>query len=179
VTTHRRFPSLLAVFALLACGGEQPAPDNGAAMPRVEESGGNAAVIASAAPARCAPALTPQVDRDSIVEALAGGKVDAARLGTLSARAGAAFSAAAERLCHDGRLDPKLLRPFSTLIVLNGSGATEATFYEDPHEFRSEDLIFQWIFAESDLEVPPADDIETGLLCWAKPDRPECADREP
>lgn len=172
-------PALAAILALSACSGGQPEGGNRAVPVQGIEAPANVVANSAAAPSRCAPVLTPQLDRESIVAVPADANVDRARLDSLAERAGAAFDAAAERLCDNGKLDPKLLRPFRTLIIQNGSGATEATFYEDPHEFSGEDLIFQWIFAESDLAVPLADDVEAGLLCWAKPNLSECADREP
>ena len=179
--SRNRRLGLVCLLLLAGCGGgEQTGSKAGAASDTAPSADLQQRQPAEKpAPARCAPSLTPELDRESIIAALARAEPDTAKLDSLKDRAGRAFDAAAERLCRSGKLDPRLLRPFRTLIIQNGSGATEATFYEDPHEFSSADLIFQWTFAEAGLGVPQSEDVEAGLLCWARPDLPDCADRQP
>jgi len=175
-------PTVLGGLLLLAaCGGnDQLAADNEAKANAAEPADRpSTQAAASAAALRCAPGLKPWLDEESIVGALEGQTGSTDRLDAFKNKASAVFDTAAESLCKAGKLDPKLLQPFRTLLVLNGSGATEATFFEDPHEYSGEDLIFQWTFVESGLQVPPQQDVEAGLLCWANPNGPGCADRGP
>jgi hypothetical protein len=167
--------SVIVGMVLASCeAGEPPANGQTAAV-------ANTAMAAAPEPrARgCATHLRPELDEESIRTAPVDARPTPAHLGAFREQAGTRFKQAANEMCTQGRLRPQLLAPFTTLIIQNGSGATETAIYEDPHEFRSEDLIFQWVFAESKLALPDNADIQQGISCWAEPDQEVCALREP
>lgn len=137
------------------------------------------AIQPAAAAEGCAAHLMIEVDEDSLLNAPVDTPPARKRLAPFGRAAGTLFARTADGLCRDGRLAPERLGPFRRLIVQNGSGAVDPLFYEDPHGFGSEDLIFQWIFADSDLQLPGEEDVATGLLCWAEPEQEMCAGREP
>ena len=172
-------------LAVVSCGAEQQPEASNAAANLTNEASRLEPVPpenqAAAAPAAggCGAAMVPQLDRESILAALDKPTPSAATLDAFKARAGTAFKQAAAALCKKGKLAPGLLKSFTTIIIQNGGGADNTAVYEDPHEFRSEDLIFQWTFAESGLQVPDQADIEMGISCWNDPDQPVCAEREP
>jgi hypothetical protein len=101
------------------------------------------------------------------------------RLEAFRTAAGAAFRSAADAACAAGEVDPARLAPIRRLVVQSGSGATEATFYDDAESVGPGALVFQWVFLEEDLALPAARDIRAGLACWADPEREGCGEREP
>jgi hypothetical protein len=154
-----------------------------------------AAVLASPAPAAPAGAqavsgpqsqaasrcrLPEQVELDT--PSFVGSGVPAfsrARMEAFRRAATDAFRTAAQAGCGFGELSPERLGAVRRLLIQSGSGATEATFYEDPEGAGPGTLVFQYIFAEADLALPDADDIRLGLACWGDPENEECAGREP
>jgi hypothetical protein len=178
---RRLAPALLLALAAAGCGKAEhskavdPAvPIENRAEAKLEETQGPVSSVSG-----CAAKLAPELDRESILRALGKDAPPAAALDAFTARAGAAFKQAAANLCSKGSVAPGLLKGFTTIIIQNGAGATETAVYEDPHAFRSEDLIFQWTFAEAGLKLPEIADIEMGISCWNDPDQPVCADRTP
>lgn len=101
------------------------------------------------------------------------------RLDRFRVEAGAAFAAAAEAGCTAGDIPAVRLAGVRRLLVQSASGAAEAAFYEDAESQPAGTLVFQWAFAEAELALPDAADVRSGLACWAQPDRPACAEREP
>jgi hypothetical protein len=175
---------LVLSFAAASCGKqEEAAPKEAPAnahAPAEASLLGTAEVPDFTPPARgCGSRLKAELDRESLAQALGRALPSAPALEEFRARAGAAFQQAAANLCRNGSVAPAMLKSFTTIIVQNGAGATETAVYEDPHEFRSEDLIFQWTFAEGGLKLPPLADIEKGISCWNDPDQPSCTDRMP
>jgi hypothetical protein len=184
--TRRSNPMIVAVMTtglvLAGCGADESANNaqaaNLAATPANDVVASANTTAATAEPG-CSAHMAVELDEESLLQAPVDKPITKASLEPFRQAAGARFKEAADELCRQGKFAPRYLKMFTTLILQNGSGATEATFYEDPHEFRSEDFIFQWVFAESNLEVPTKDDIQTGLICWAEPEQEMCAAREP
>jgi hypothetical protein len=164
--TDRRALAAIACLLIGACS--RPAP----------EAGGNAqaspAPAATAAkPPGCSDRIQVTLDRASFID-LGDKPFPARRLAAFETSVASAFHHASNNACKNASVR-KALAPLRTLIVQSGSGATEVTFY------RAEDrkpaaLVFQWAFNEAGLDLPKGADIESGLRCWADPDRKECAD---
>jgi hypothetical protein len=180
-------PSPLSVAAiaiavvLAGCGADESANDAQAA--NLASAPANEAVPVANAVATtdpgCSAHMSVELDEESLLEAPVDKPLAKASLEPFRQAAGARFKEAADELCRQGKLAPRYLTMFKMLIVQNGSGATETAIYEDPHEFSGEDLIFQWVFAESNLEVPEKEDVQQGLMCWADPEQEVCLEREP
>lgn len=187
MTTISR-PALAALFlvALPACGsGAEPAgePELNAgaeAVPAARQANATAAAPAAAQPAAAACPMLQRVELDaasfvrSDVPAFAPQRLEAFR-----ASAAEAFRSAAAAACAAREVDPARLGGVRRLLIQSASGATEATFYQDAESVGAGTLVFQYVFAEDDLAVPAAADIRAGLICWADPERAECAEREP
>lgn len=93
------------------------------------------------------------------------------RLEAFRAVATTAFRTAADHACATVPAVRRTMAPIKSVLVNSGSGATEPTFYRDAGQF-----VFQYVFNESDLELPSQAAIEQGLRCFSAPKRGECAD---
>jgi hypothetical protein len=175
--------SIVLGLLLAGCSVDQPAANESAANVSIAAPSAADAVTAlptddKAAPG-CAAHLRPALDEESLMQAHEEPKPSKAQLEAFREAAGNRFKQTADAMCRDGKLAPRLLAMFKTLIIQNGGGATESVIYEDPHEFTGEDLIFQWVFAEDKLGLPDEADVQGALSCWAEPEQQMCADREP
>jgi hypothetical protein len=183
---HRQTFTVTLALSLVLAGcstGEQAANESAANQSNAASPDSNAVAAApegndETAPG-CAAHLRPALDEESLVQAHEEPKPSKAKLEAFRQAAGERFKETADEMCRDGKLEPRLLAMFKTLIIQNGGGATESVIYEDPHEFTGEDLIFQWVFAEDKLGLPDQADVQGALSCWAEPEQQMCADREP
>ena len=168
----------LALIALAAGCGRESAP----APPPSANAAATAPAASAHASAPAAPtcAASPRVELDSAsfvrddLPAFAPERLEALR-----SEAGAAFERAARAACESGGLAPDRLAAVRRLLVQSASGADNVAFYEDAESQPPGTLVFQWTFAEAGLELPEPADVAEGLACWAEPDRPACAEREP
>lgn len=165
-----RMHALAACCCLLIAACSRPAP---------HEAGNVAATPEAVAPAPapklavCSEAIQVVLDRPSLIDA--GDKPFAAsRLAAFETKVASSLHAAADDACKTQAVR-KALKPIRKIVVQSGSGATEATFYRAPADPPGQ-IFFQWAFNEAGLGVPERKDIESGLRCWADPDRKECAD---
>ncbi|HEX8641099.1 MAG TPA: hypothetical protein VF704_08065 [Allosphingosinicella sp.] len=173
----------LLLAALPACGRSAEAPaetvDNAsnaaAAAPEVAPPGNAAAGLPANA---CATPRQVELDAASFAREDAE-PFPPERLEAFKRSAAAAFGAAAEAACAAGEIEPSRLATIRRLLLQSASGATETAFYEDAESAGAGTLVFQYVFVEEDLAVPGHADIRQGLSCWADPERPACAEREP
>ena len=100
----------------------------------------------------------------------------ASRLEAFRTGAEKAFREAADGLCRAGAVKPSAFAGLRKVILETASGTMEPTFFQD-EQTGHDSLVFQWVFAEADLEVPDRKAIQLGLRCWNDPDRAECADQ--
>jgi hypothetical protein len=77
-------------------------------------------------------------------------------------------------MCRKDAEFARSLEPIKLVVTRSGAGADEPTFHVDGQKPGS--LIFEWYFADADLDVPKRPDIEQGLRCWSDPKRKECSD---
>ena len=85
-------------------------------------------LAAPASRGACALSLRAEADGESFDMA---GRASGAERARLVAQTGAAFAAAASRLCAAGVVRAANLRPSSRLLVRNAEGATEPNVYDD------------------------------------------------
>jgi hypothetical protein len=123
----------------------------------------------------CADRIAYDLDSRSFASNGANRVFPAARLAAFRARAGRAFTAAADELCARKALPASKIEGLRRVVIQSASGAMETTLYR-AREFGPASLVFQWAFAEADLAVPEKSDIQLGLRCWADPRRKECED---
>jgi hypothetical protein len=137
-------------------------------------------LIAAAPPPKpadtgCADRIAYDLDSKSFASNGANRTFPPARLAAFRARAGRAFTAAADELCARKVLPPGKVAALRRVVIQSASGAAETTLYR-AREFGPGSLVFQYAFAEADLAVPAKSDIQLGLRCWADPRRKECED---
>jgi hypothetical protein len=137
-------------------------------------------LMAAAPPARpasagCADRLSFDLDSKSFESNGANRLFPASRLAAFRAKAGRAFTAAADELCARKALPAGKIAALRRIVIQSASGATETTLYR-AREFGPGSLVFQWAFAEADLAIPAKSDIQLGLRCWSDPRRKECED---
>jgi hypothetical protein len=175
-----RLAAVLSALALGACSDRAP-PDshaNQAEAPIATRPQPAPAPLAAerrkAASMGCADAIAIDLDRSGIAEQewkpYPAARIDAFRRGAADA-----FRAAANHACSRDRRLAGALVPVRRVLIQSGSGAADPTFFDaepGPHEA----LVFQWAFVEADLAIPDRAAIETGLRCWADPERKECED---
>lgn len=174
--------SALFLAAVPACGpAAEPQPNAvEEAKITVQTNGVAAEKAAAPAPTPAACATPQQVELDAAsFESSDVPAFPQERLEAFRRSAAAAFGAAVEAACAAGELDPARLASIRRLLIQSASGATETAFYEDEESVGAGTLVFQFIFVEADLAVPDHADIREGLSCWANPERPVCAEREP
>lgn len=130
-----------------------------------------AALLASfsvpAAAAGCADRLHVVIESGSIRAAARPERIEEPALETLRTAAGAEFKEAAERLCRARKLAPAALKPFRQVVVLQGSGCASPCVWREDGKFGGQAIIFQYIWAESKLAVPPPAEIEAAIACFA------------
>jgi hypothetical protein len=131
-----------------------------------------AAVPAAAAPKGCADHWAVELDRDSFAHNGAGRTFPAALLAAFRAKVEAQLRIAAGDACGSRKLTVARASAVRRVQVHSASGASEPHFYSDGKA----KLHFEWVFAEEDLAVPPRADMVGGLICWANPSEPACAD---
>lgn len=155
----------LALMAMLAACGPSAGEDE--APPAANQS-------APAPLAGCADKLIVDADRDSFLGAgIGAGQADIDRW---SREGGAAFKAAAARLCAEGKLPPAELAPFGQLLIQYGGGADSAAIWVD--DARPSAIILQYAFFPGS-PAPSVDEVGEALTCWSDPDRPVCMERMP
>jgi len=145
----------VAFLALLAAGALA-----GAAAPAAAQGAGG-----------CRLSLRAEAEAASFAEA--GRNAAPARIQQLARETGAAFAAAASRLCASGVVTAAHLRPFSRLLVRNAEGAAEPNVYDDAEE-QPGALIIEFAFTDAGAPAPAA--IENALRCWRDPERDGCMD---
>ncbi|GEM_PF-5727508 len=125
------------------------------------------------APVKCWRPDSVIVDRKSFAAAGIPLDADADRA---FARARAEFDHAVDMLCADGKLPADFLRKTRQLVLTQGDGAAEATFFtyegtENP-PYPADYLMFQLFWASRNeagtwsWQSPDADDIADGLTCF-------------
>ena len=137
------------------------------------------ALAAVAAPAFAVQAPTPacrialRAEAEATSFAGAGRNASPARTAQIAARTGAAFAAAASRLCAARVITLANMRPFSHLLVRNAEGASDPAVYDDA-EASPGALIFEYAFTDGG---PPAQAaIENAIRCWRDPERAGCGE---
>lgn len=126
-----------------------------------------------ATPAKCWRPASVIVDRKSFSSANLPLDADADRA---FARAQGEFDHAVDTLCADGKVPADFLRKTRQLVLTQGDGAAEATFFtyegtENP-PFPGDYLMFQLFWASQDetgkriWQAPDAQDIADGLICF-------------
>ncbi|HYN45931.1 MAG TPA: hypothetical protein VES64_04495 [Allosphingosinicella sp.] len=103
----------------------------------------------------------------------AGRNAAAARTAQLARETGAAFAAAASRLCASGAIRRAHVAPFSRLLVRNAEGAADPAVYDDSEQ-QPGALIIEYAFAGGGAPAPAA--IETAIRCWRDPERVGCGE---
>ena len=124
-------------------------------------------------PAGCSDQIEVVLDRPSLIDA-GDRPFPAPRLAAFEGNVAASFHAAADQACKTAAVR-QALAPVRRIVVQSGSGAADPTFFL-LNEHMDDALVFQWPFNEAGLGVPARKDIESGLRCWADPNRKECAD---
>jgi hypothetical protein len=173
-----RFAAAFSALALGACSAPPDSDANQAAAPFATRSQPAAASRSAerrqAASRGCADAIAIDLDRSEI----AGQEwkpYPAARLDAFRRGGADAFRAAANHACSRDRRLAGALVPVRKVLIQSGSGVADPTFF-DAEPGPDHALVFQWAFVEADLAIPDRAAIETGLRCWADPDRKECED---
>jgi hypothetical protein len=159
-----RLAFLASLFAALAMPAQAYAQNHETRPPRATFKG-------------CSAHMRADVDRAAFQQS--GVRFTPAQIERFQTRAGAAFRTAADRLCAAGLLPPNSLRRYTTLRLVPGAGASEATFFADPENVGRRVLLFQWAGFEDGVGVPTRPDIQMGLRCWFEPRLKGCSDREP
>ncbi|MFC4256373.1 hypothetical protein GRI97_10400 [Altererythrobacter xixiisoli] len=126
-----------------------------------------------ATPVKCWRPDSVIVDRKSFASANLPLDADADRA---FARARSEFDHAVDLLCADGKVPADFLRKTRQLVLTQGDGAAEATFFtHDAAEnspFPADYLMFQLAWGSRDetgkmvWQAPDAQDIADGLLCF-------------
>jgi hypothetical protein len=126
---------------------------------------------ASAAPRGCANHWAVELDRDSFAHNGAGRTFTAAQLAAFRTRVQAQLRTAAADACAGKRVPIPRAASIRRVRVFSASGASEPHFYSSGKSA----LNFEWVFAEEGLAVPPRSTMVGGLICWANPAEPLCA----
>lgn len=130
-----------------------------------------AAQAAQPTPAGCRIALRAEAETSSF--AAAGRNATPARTTELARATGAAFNAAASRLCAAGVVRRAHVAPFSRLLIRNAEGAAEPNIYDDAEE-QPGSLIIEYAF--TDGGAPGQAAIEAAIRCWRDPEREGCGE---
>lgn len=128
-----------------------------------------AALPVSAAEVRaCGTSLAVTADAPSFASA----ERDAtpARLERLAAEVASVFQAEAAQLCEETFLGAQDFVGLEGLLVQNGEGAAEPTFYRT--KAHPGMLVFQYAFTGGG--APDSEAVERGLRCWRRPDLDSC-----
>lgn len=137
------------------------------------------ALVAAASPAAAAQAaqgacrISLRAEAEAASFADAGRNAAPARTAQLAREAGAAFAAAASRLCASGAIRPAHVAPFSRLLVRNAEGAAEPAVYDDAEQLPGA-LILEYAF--TDGGAPASAAIEAAIRCWRDPEREGCGE---
>jgi len=137
-----------------------------------------AALGAAAGPSAAQPSqgvcrISLRAEAEAASFAVAGRHAAPARTAQLAREAGAAFAAAASRLCALGVIRPAHVAPFSRLLVRNAEGAAEPAVYDDAEQ-QPGALIIEYAFAGGGAPGQAA--IETAMRCWRDPERDGCGE---
>jgi len=134
---------------------------------------GATAVPAAAQVQNRACAISLRAEPEAASFADAGRSAAPARTAQLARETGAAFAAAASRLCASGVVRPAHVAPFSRLLVRNAEGAAEPAVYDDAEQSPGA-LIIEYAFAGGGAPAPAA--IENAIRCWRDPEREGCGE---
>lgn len=129
------------------------------------------AALAAATPSGCAGHWAVELDRDSFAHNGAGRSFSAARLAAFRSKLEGRLKSAIGAACKSGRVRPAMAKSVRRVRVFSASGASEPHLYRHP----GGGLAFEWVFAEEDLALPPAQDIVAGTACWTDPNGAACA----
>ncbi len=129
------------------------------------------AMLAASASPGCANHWAVELDRDSFAHNGAGRTFTAAELAAFRTRVQAQLRTATADACAGGRVPPSRAANIRRVRVFSASGASEPHFYST----RKGTLNFEWVFAEEGLAVPARANMVGGLICWADPAEPLCA----
>lgn len=132
--------------------------------------------LAAAAPAAgCADGIRYEIDRAAFKVYGNNQPIPPARLEPFRQRAAKLFREAADALCARKAIPAAGLARFRRVLIQNGAGASDPTFYE-AREIGKDTLVFQWVFSEGEgrLEVPKRSDVESALVCRFHPKRKGC-----
>ena len=130
-----------------------------------------ASLLATSPPRGCASNWAVELDRDSFAHNGAGRTFTAAQLAAFRTRVQAQLRTAASDACAGGRVPSARAAAIRRVRVFSASGASEPHFYST----RKGLLNFEWVFAEEGLAVPARSTMVGGLICWADPKEPLCA----
>jgi hypothetical protein len=136
-------------------------------------AGGLAAAAPAAQPAGAGCQIALRAEAETASFAAAGRDAAPARIAQLARATGAAFNAAASRLCAAGELRRAQVAPFSRLLVRNAEGAAEPNVYDDAEE-QPGSLIIEYAF--TDGGAPSGAAIEAAIRCWRNPEREGCSE---
>ena len=133
-----------------------------------------AALLATSAPApsACADHWQVELDRESFAHNGAGRTFTPAQLAAFRTKVQAALRVAAADACRGKKVAPSRAASVRRVRVFSASGASEPHFYSAAKET----LNFEWVFAEESLALPARATMVGGLVCWANPSEPMCAD---
>ena len=126
--------------------------------------------LARAAEAGCASHWKITLDRESFATNGAGRTFTTAQLAAFRTKVDAVLKGTIGEVCKRGKVPARLAKDVQTVTVTSASGATEPILF--PVGRHGLDL--QWVFAESDLDVPRRKDIVHGLACWISPKGRQC-----
>ncbi len=120
--------------------------------------------------AGCADHWKVDLEAESFAHNGAGRSFSAAELATFRSKIEAKLKSAIGAGCRQGKVKASEAKKIKRVEVSSASGANEPTVY-----LRSPGtLALEWVFAEENLEVPPAKDILDGAACWTNPRSSAC-----
>jgi len=122
---------------------------------------------APAAAAGCADQLHQVVESGSIRAVARPERIEEPALEALRKGAGAQFIASANALCAAKKVSPAQLKGVRQVVILQGSACTDVCVWREDAKFGGGAIIFQYVWAEEKLKLPPRSAVDAAIACWA------------
>jgi hypothetical protein len=128
------------------------------------------ALLAADARGGCADHWSVALDAKSFAQNGAGRTFSAAELDAFRSKIEAQLKSAIGDACASGAIEPASAKAVGGVEVSSASGASDPLLYQGTDRT----LLLEWAFAEEELAVPTARELEAGAACWTDPDGESC-----
>lgn len=124
-------------------------------------------LAAPAGAAACADRLHQVLESGSIRAAARPERIEEPALEALRKDAGAQFIASMNALCAAKKLGPAQLQGVRQVVILQGSACTDVCVWREDTKFGGGAIVFQYVWAEEKLKLPPKSAVDAAIACWA------------